>query len=210
MKKKIVHIIFFLLLTLGILLIFNKTEIIEKTKKIIQKTQQISNNENTITTIDITNLDSNITIEHEHILVTKYDTNQHWEECKICNEAINKKIHEFKDNWSMENPDYCHEENINRKTCICGYSYETSAGRINHSYYELNQLALECTRSKECSVCRKTLLIHRCMDSNRKYLVCNHWGTCTKCGYSYGRYNCQHGCQATINDVRKNIKMFKV
>ncbi len=95
-----------IILSLGIVILFcskvNKISIIENIKQKISKTEEIQT-ANEVTTVDITDLEDNGNLEHEHIFKTMYDENQHWEECTICGQKVNEKNHSYTSSWTMGN-----------------------------------------------------------------------------------------------------------
>ena len=101
MKKKVKYIILFLIIILGIILIFNKTEVTEKVKKLTQKAEQIGSNEGNITTIDITGITPSPESQHEHIYKTHYDDTKHWEECTVCGIRRSEIVHSFTTTWTL-------------------------------------------------------------------------------------------------------------
>ena len=71
-----------IILILGVLTLFcTKIYKISTIENIRQKIVKTEENENNVTIVDITNLEDNGNLEHEHIFKTKYDANKHWEEC---------------------------------------------------------------------------------------------------------------------------------
>ena len=106
--KKIFNIttITVIILILGIVILFcskiNEISIIETIKQKIAKTEEIQN-ASEVTTIDVTDLEDNGNLEHEHIFKTMYDENQHWEECTICGQKVNEKNHSYTSSWTMGN-----------------------------------------------------------------------------------------------------------
>ena len=89
---------------------------------LIENIKQAINEENNITTIDVTGIELGIETEHEHVYKTMYDEEKHWEECTICNEKRNEVVHSFKTTWAAGS-ESCYRENYYTKACTCGYSY---------------------------------------------------------------------------------------
>lgn len=124
MKKilKIIAILFIFLLLITTLFLFSRKINITNIKQIItSKLNSESSTASNVTVVDVTNLDSNIAIEHEHIFKSQYDDTNHWEECIICNNKQNIVTHTFKTSWAS-GKESCIRTNSYVKNCICGFS----------------------------------------------------------------------------------------
>ena len=209
MKKKVVYGIFLAITIIGIMIVMfsNNIEIVKKIKENILKTEQINNSEKNITTVNITDLESNITIEHEHIYKTVYNEINHWEECKICGAKNNEQNHSYKNNWSMGSANYCNIENINKFVCACGYSYESTLGRKNHSMnYGLNNPG-SFQKFDQCPNCLYTRAIHDCYKSDGTKINCLNLGTCSICKYTY-IVNATNHCNSYIMNESEDKNVY--
>ena len=127
MKKKLVLVI--IVAIVGIILFLEnvcKISVFNNMKQIIvgqsQMTDNGENNSTEYTVIDVTNLKNNGNIQHDHILKTVYDENEHWSECTVCGEKTNIKSHTYATTWAS-GIESCEKNNYYTKTCTCGYSY---------------------------------------------------------------------------------------
>lgn len=207
MKKKILIIsILVISIAIGVLVISKKyVKIIDKITPITElKIEEKSNNEN-ITTIDITNLNSNIIIEHEHINKTVFDSKNHWEQCKVCGEKTNIKVHQFTSNWTIENSNNCSEENKNIFNCTCGYSYENTIGRKQHSSLRYFNHGAEYEYRSTCDTCKTDIIIHNCYKNDGSRITCQNLGQCYMCGCTYTNSNSMH-YYTVVDNKYKDIK----
>ncbi len=191
--KKIFKIIAIILI-LGVLALFyskiNKISLIENIRQKIAQKEEIQNI-NDITTIDVTDLEDNTNIEHEHIYKTNYDKNSHWEECTICNQKRNEQIHSYTSSWTMGSANDCNPKNVLRKVCTCGYIEETTEGRKAHSMrYDNNNGSYS-----GYSICKNCLQYttnsHKCKNSNG-IITCLNLGKCSICNYTYSSSTAIH------------------
>ncbi len=158
MKKVFkITIIISIILILGIVILFcskiNKISLIENIKQKIAKTEEIQT-ANEVTTIDVTDLEDNENLEHEHIFKTMYDENKHWEECTVCGKFQNEMEHSFTTTWNLGS-ESCLYNNGYTKTCPCGYSKTGHKpcvwdGKSYRIYY--------FTHQKLCSNCKNSIL----------------------------------------------------
>ncbi len=179
--KKIFKIIAItiIILILGIVILFcskiNKISLIENIREKIAKTEENKQNISKVTTIDVTNLEDNNTIKHEHSLKTEFDNTQHWEKCTICGEKVNIVNHIYIDKgWTMGNS--CSESNVHKFTCNCGYSYETTVGRTPHRETKNDTDTFQ--GYDWCSVCHNHGNPHNCAKSDGSRINCLNLGTC--------------------------------
>lgn len=105
MKRRVIlKIIIFIVLILIILFI---SLLISKNSGFINnighiKIEKIEEKE--ITKIDVTDLEDNGSIRHEHFFKTLYDENKHWQECTICGKRNDENNHSYVDNgWLYGN-----------------------------------------------------------------------------------------------------------
>ncbi len=207
MKKifKIVAIAVIILI-LGILTLFysriNKISLIENIRQKIAQTEEIQN-ASEITTIDVTDLEDNGNLEHEHIFKTMYNENEHWEECRICEQKINKAGHTYETKY-LGIQGLCGKANGWVNTCHCGYSINEYkqcvwSGQYNcGGYYHYkrctnghletgvqchlkNGTLLNCTTGGKCSECGITwdTGMHAVIEKNRSLI-------CLLCGKNFG------------------------
>ncbi len=207
MKKvfKIIAITIIILILVIVILFcskINKISIIENIKQKIAKTEEIQT-ANEVTIIDVTDLEDNGNLEHEHIFKTIYDENKHWEECKICRKKNNEASHTYKTTWA-EGKESCVSTNSYTATCSCGYSYIGHKPCVwdGKSYYPLSSHK----HTKKCKVCglyimysyymntygsgrlyeiKETETTEYCYSSSGLKLDCSVSGRCYKCSGSY-------------------------
>ena len=97
-KIAIICMIFILcMITIVCTLKINKIDIL---KNIREKNKQVAENTE-ITTVDVTNMITGSSINHQHIYKTMYDSTQHWEECTICHEKNNVVNHSITTTWAL-------------------------------------------------------------------------------------------------------------
>ena len=119
MKKRTILFIFSILIILiGMLIFSEKTDFINS----IENTKSKKIEEIEITKIDVTDLENNGNLDHEHLFKTMYDENKHWEECTICGVVNNESKHSYVTTWATGS-ESCNSNNYYTKTCACGYSY---------------------------------------------------------------------------------------
>ena len=153
-----------------------------------------------VTRLNVTNLNSNIIIEHEHVYKTMYDESKHWEECIICNEKNSEVVHSFKTTWTGSSSS-CANGNEYTNVCECGYKKKGKRPHVwNGSSYDFGSFE----HIKLCSKCgygiggeyyiktygSGTLYKEEgewkpCYGSNGAQLNCNNFGTCATCKKTY-------------------------
>ena len=72
---------------------------------------------------------------HTHILKTKFNEDEHWEECTVCGEILNKHAHTLSGNGGKKT--LCENGYYNqayRETCGCGY--QSKPWVVIHGRYE--------------------------------------------------------------------------
>ncbi len=215
----------------GFLFIFPKKvheiEILEKIKnQAIVFSEQIQNsisNSNVVnepTIIDVTYLEKGKDFEHSHLFKTVYDSTKHWEECTVCGEKKNEKVHTYTRNWASTIVAQCHKDNHYTDTCSCGYSY-TAHKPCVWDGKSLLQYYTGFVHVKKCKVCQDAINYsfyvntygngtlyegilggERCYKANGAIIDCNHLGRCVKCGYNYSAT--QHRLQ--VNEEDNKIK----
>lgn len=205
-KRRLIISISIIVISIGIILISKKyIKITDNiSKRTTSKISETSNSEN-ITKIDITNLNSNITIEHEHINKTTFDSENHWEQCKVCGEKINIKTHQFTSNWTMGSANNCSENNKNVFTCTCGYSYENTIGRKQHGKVNPYNHPSFYAYLQECQECSSQFNMHNCYKNDGTRISCNNLGICKTCGFDYTKENTNHLGRNYIEPNSKNI-----
>ena len=146
-------VIVIVILFLGILTLFcikiNKISLIENIRQKIAQVGENIQTANEITTIDVTDLEDNGDLEHEHIIKTMYDENKHWEECNVCGVKMNVNDHSYTTTWS-NGSESCYYTNSYRKVCSCGYSIEGHKPCVwdGKSYIQQNMVHF-----RKCSKC---------------------------------------------------------
>lgn len=165
---------------------------------------QVSQVDRSITTIDVTGLVTGAYAKHSHVYEEKYDANNHWQECIICNDKINIKAHSLSRNYASTILAKCASGNHYTDVCNgCGYC---STGHIpctwdGHSwgYYT------SYVDWKRCSVCKDIIVysyyhngtlhtysnsasdryIQDCKKADGSRITCQNLGTCATCGTNY-------------------------
>ncbi len=157
---------------------------------LIENIKQAINEENNITTIDVTGIELGKETEHEHIYKTVYDEEKHWEECTACGEKNNISNHEYIDQgWIMGNS--CDESNMHKFNCECGYNYKISEGRKTHNMIISNNFT-SYAKEESCTNCTLHKKIHQCIKSDGTEINCMNLGTCAICGYTYSTSRAYH------------------
>lgn len=215
MKKRFVLIIVIglgILITVGLALGLKYTINFHSDQKNYRMDERIDEN---ITVVDVTNLDENVTSEHEHTYKTMYDENKHWNECTICNRIENEMIHNFKTTW-QEGSESCKMNNYYTKACSCGYSYIGTKPCVWNGTYTSNVGAK--VHYLNCSVCKGIILgTHdksyyykgilyklddiRCKLQNGNIINCNNLGRCSVCNYNHTK---------TIHRIRVELSTGKI
>ena len=122
-------------------------------------------------------------------LTTKYDKNQHWQQCSICSKKYNISNHSFSSYWTLG--DSCSSSNKLVSTCSCGYSYTTQNTR---QHKDVGNYVVEpelYQHAKWCKSCGDRVEYSRCKKSDGSLISCTNLGTCTICGavYSHAWHN---------------------
>ncbi len=195
MKKRFKIItIAVIVLILGIVILFcskiNKILLIENIKQKIAKTEEIQTTDE-VTTIDVTDLEIGKDFNHTCILFTKYNENEHWQECKLCGKKQNIEKHNYIDGgWTMGNT--CNPLNVHKFNCECGHAYETQDGKPSCNYYRYNWNTTY-VGGWICSVCSVASGdLHKCKKNDGSDINCLNLGTCAICGYTYNGSNSYH------------------
>ncbi len=182
--KIIVMMLVFILLFVGLFLFSEKIyklEFIESIKKAINE-KVIDEDEENITIVDVTNISMQDGFNHECVLFTKYNEQEHWKECKICGEKKEVSKHRLNDNgWTMGNS--CNISNVHKFTCVCGYKYETQDGKASCNMV-WNNWSSEYSGGYYCSKCGRLDNLHLCKRNGIR-ITCSNLGTCSVCGYNY-------------------------
>ena len=217
MKKSFWIVVLVLILCFFLVFLFaNKEQIIKNLKYSINikaNNEEMSEEE---TVVDITDLNANELIEHEHVYKTMYDENEHWNECMICgqkNEIVN---HSFITTWA-NGVESCYPYNSYTRTCKCGYS------EIGHkpcvwdgrTYFQFPNIY---SHGKKCKVCGEIISYkyylqtygsgslydgnpwERCGFSNGNKIVCGSSGTCNQCKFYYSNPQ-NHSLDVNNDDV---------
>ncbi len=167
-KQKIIIVIIFALL-IGLIIFFSIGIIlipIENIKNKISKQSKVTENEN-ITTVDVTDLETGSNINHEHIFKTVSNSTEHWNECTICHEKENIKNHNFTTTWAL-GYEICGHDNPYTKTCSCGYSetgykpcvwdgksYRPHGGFVGYEEDKLVAEESSITHARKCIICER-------------------------------------------------------
>ena len=136
--------------------------------------------------IDLTGLATGEDAEHNHIYEDKYDTENHWQQCMICNNMINQQAHNKQmTDWALGTSfPHCRGGNYAIEYCTeCGYSRRVTEPHPSLS----NQFRKKdgaYTHYEVCTVC-DTEENHDCIKSDGSQIDCNNLGKCTVCGYNY-------------------------
>ena len=174
-------------------------------------------------TIDITYLAMGEEVGHNHVYETKYDENNHWNECIICDKKIEQASHKYSEAWTLG--DSCSSKNKLVHSCQCGYSYQTKNTRTHKGYKKYSSYGLPGHVVNHCTSCSSVEgnYTERHSDANG-ILGCGtgRSGTCSKCGtyisagiheawirptpnfMNTNRYE-QHGNICVCNNCGKNL-----
>ncbi len=197
--KKIFKIIMIIVIMsiLCVLILFctkqYRISLMENIRQKIAKTEENTQNINEVTTVDVTNLEDNGNIEHEHIIKTMYNENEHWEECIICGQKQGILKHSLTTVWAL-NYESCRYDNYATSSCTCGYSYVWYKACIwdGSSYLQLTGH----DHSKKCQICGSYIMHDyyrngvlystskwnlNCTTSNGTRITCNNGGYCPLC-----------------------------
>ena len=195
--KRIFKIIAIILVVLVTLILFcsktNKISLIENIRPKISQVEENIKSENEVTTIDITYLEDNGNMEHEHIIKTMYNENEHWEECTICGQKQSILKHNFTTVWDL-NSESCQYYNFATNSCSCGYSYVWHKPCVwDGSSYNIYS---DFTHAKKCKVCGERIMYDyykngilystvnsstNCATSNGTRITCSNGGYCSTC-----------------------------
>lgn len=194
--KIIVMMLVFILLFVGLFLFSEKIyklEFIESIKKAINE-KVIDEDEENITIVDVTNISMQDGFNHECVLFTKYNEQEHWKECSLCGKKQEKENHSFVDGgWTMGNT--CNNNNFHKFSCECGYSKMTQDGKIKCNMVRINWTG-NCLGGYVCSVCNTESVNyprHECISrGNGRRISCINLGICSICGYNYNNSNTSH------------------
>ncbi len=162
--KTAIIILIIVSLTISLILICKNIftfNIFENIKQHISKQTENNASEN-ITVIDVTNLEGNAIIEHEHTFKTMYDENNHWEECITCEQKQNIISHSYNKTWS-NGVESCQKDRHYTNSCNCGYSY------IGHKPCTWNPEIYGTTvymHVRRCSVCNDEIY-HQYYDNKK-------------------------------------------
>lgn len=121
-----------------------------------------------------------------------YNETTHWNQCTICGEKQNEINHSYTNSWIMGTADNCSESNKNIFTCICGYSYESTSGRKQHSNFITYHHESMFDYRYRCNTCANDIIIHECCKIDGSKITCKNLGTCYLCGYTYDKSNTFH------------------
>lgn len=207
MKKllKVAIILFVIIIFIFGLTLFSKKghkiKIIENIRQTIRnQLEEVSNKSDeansNITIVDITGLVAGKAFEHDCqlYLISNYNETNHWNECRLCYKKYDIEAHNLIDNgWILGNENNCHDDNVHKFSCNCGYNTENSIGKKNHlSRYQ--QDLNSYSGYNYCDACKTARNDHKCYNSsNGKRITCNNLGTCSICGYTYTYINGQCG-----------------
>lgn len=210
MKKRkffVIVGIILILIIMGLILVYekiNKISFIENIKKAIEEQENV-NSIQEITTVDVTSLEDNGNLEHEHIIKTNYDATKHWDECIICGQKSNEMIHKYTDSWTMGSANNCSEKNIHKFVCECGYTYSNTTGRKGHGSMNNVYLSSKCRYYQECVICYSQINRHDCYLSNGTKISCKNLGICKICGFNYNKNYVKHYSNTVVSEDLQNI-----
>ncbi len=212
MKRRIYLIIKIAVILIGFIFLttwysenINTIKIVENIKQAIIEQKNVEN-ENNITTIDVTNIKIGKETEHEHIYKIKYDDNKHWEECKVCEEKRNIISHTLKTTWAL-GYESCAPNNSSTSVCECGYFktgyrpcvWDGKTFYKDHTLRIHGRLCIICNnyiekdyylysyKNGELQDCRfESGENHQaCYVANGNQISCQDIGTCAICGQVY-------------------------
>lgn len=187
--KKNFFILLLLLILLGIVA-YNIPLLRKNINENVLKTNETSSSD--VTIVDVTSLIIGNETEHEHNYKTMYNAQTHWEECTVCGKKNNETGHSYTSKWSMGSADNCSVSNINKFTCNCGYSYESTVGRKSHPSVKRIYNDGLFIAYDECASCGYHLNQHSCYKSNGTKITCDNLGVCRTCGYNWGSIKTAH------------------
>lgn len=176
-----------------------KIELIENAKNAVgELVADLRTDTSEVTIVDVTGLIRGEEIEHEHAYITKFDANNHWNECKICYEKFNIEEHTLVDNgWIMGSANNCNENNVHKFSCTCGYNNSNNNGRKSHTWTsEWNPDG--CYKRDYCTSCRESKFDHYCILSDGSTITCTNLGTCKICNHTWNSSNVWHACYGII------------
>lgn len=138
-----------------------------------------------VRTIDLTDLVTGADTSHEHIYEKKYDNNKHWDECFICHNKTNEKLHSIiTTNYSFGYKS-CYPGNTYTRYCNdgCGYNVTTKDTCVaGDAIYNVD---LRYLHHKSCKNCGVWMNSGGCVDSEGRRINCKNLGTCTICKHVY-------------------------
>ena len=136
--------------------------------------------------IDLTGLVTGEDAEHSHIYEDKYDTENHWQQCMICNNIINQKSHNKQmTEWILgDSFPHCRVNNYATEYCTeCGYNR-----KIIEAHPALSNQFIKKSGAyqhyKICTTCG-TEVGYSCVKADGSKIDCNNLGQCNVCEYNY-------------------------
>ena len=157
-------------------------------------TQNELTTNNDITNIDLTGLVTGEDVSHTHIYERKFNDTEHWEECFICGNIINREKH----NLETTGSGLCGTYLITRCKDGCGYN---TSQYVDHeiefwdpSEYTTNYVTYYHTIG-ECKKCGSinaqqvdgTKTLEYCRDIEGNLINCSNRKKCVVCGYDYSK-----------------------
>ena len=143
-----------------------------------------------VTVIDVTGLAAGEETSHDcqKYLTTKYDDNNHWQECTVCGNKYDVEKHVLNESGNFS----CHWSSQGiTASCECGYSkhYKKKHNPDTSHYYTREDAKLHYYLCKDCGSFSCDDGDHPewyefCIDENGDTIKCNG-GTCVICGATY-------------------------
>lgn len=174
-----------------------------------------------ITVIDVTGLATGEETSHDcqKYLTTKYDDNNHWQECTVCGNKFDVEKHELTRKWAF-GYESCESANHYNDICDCGYI--SPDGMIPCKWDGVSYVAIGASlyHYRKCSVhegyiCDKDYIYNGksyraslwndesdyqgCVKADGSRITCNNPGTCIYCGYTCGGGDHRIGCSTDEN-----------
>ncbi len=216
--KKILKIltVALIILIFCVLILFcikiDKISLIENIREKIAKTEELEQNINEVTIIDVTDLEDNGNLKHEHIFKTMYDENKHWEECTICGNKENEQNHSFTRTWTL-GYESCMYTNYYTDVCSCGCKIIDKKPCVWNGTTYMSESGNQ--HSKYCSNCKTRISgkyyyngilcessgYEACADANGNKITCITAKTCSKCK----AYRAINGHDIQFNGERNEI-----
>lgn len=208
-KKSIIICIVLVIISVAIFIIkIHNISFIENVKQAIINRSEEKTNEAFVTTIDITNLEIKDGIEHEHVLISKYDETNHWNECRVCGKKLNLSKHSFSTTWAL-GYESCNSNNYATSVCSCGYTEYSSRPHVWNGSAYVSWTGY--VHARKCSVCTEGIVgsyylgsygngqiysakfngsyispvaphAERCHLANGSIITCSNPGVCVVCG----------------------------